>query len=198
MEIVSPAAWIAAQVTSLHPIRPPMIYCAHPVAARPGETLATCTQCKSTVTFAAGEAVDLRLLCAHDAPVSNTQDPAAIVAHNLARALQWWRWISGLEAAVWIMPWYVNVLANGEADPHLIKLGLRDDCEVVKRCDALINFGSRISSGMHLESCTMIEVARPVFQVLAPARDGRPPYQNPGTTPWRRWYPQPQAQGAKQ
>ena len=189
MEIVNPEQWIAAQVTSVHPVRPPMIYCAHPVAAQPGETLATCMECKATATFLVGAPVDLRLLCAHDAPVKHTQDPAAIVAHNLARALSWWRWISQLEAAVWIMPWYVNVLANGEADPHLIKLGLRDDCEVVKRCDALINFGARVSSGMRLESNTMIEVARPVFQVIAPFRDGRPPAADPRTIPWRRWMP---------
>ena len=187
MEIVNPTAWIAAQAEEWS--RPPMIYCAHPVAAQPGETLATCMECKATATFLVGAPVDLRLLCTHDAPVKHTQDPAAIVAHNLARALSWWRWISQLEAAVWIMPWYVNVLANGEADPHLIKLGLRDDCEVVKRCDALINFGARVSSGMRLESNTMIEVARPVFQVIAPFRDGRPPAADPRTIPWRRWMP---------
>lgn len=189
-EIVNPEQWIAVQVTSLHPIRPPMLYVASPVEAQPGNVLATCSECERSMLYRRGDVVDLQLICRHDAPVRQSQDPAAIVAFNLARALRWWAWLSKLEAAVWIMPWYVNVLVHGGSDRRMIELGLRDDVEVVKRSDAVMLCGPyvRCGGGMHLEASTMLEQGRPAFQVHG-VGTGEPPLGHPSSTPWRRWHP---------
>lgn len=187
--LISPMAWIANRTGSITPLRPPMIYLAHPVAAQPGEVLAVCKECGASNTFAPGDAVDLRLVCDHDAPVEQVKDPARIVAFNCARALRWWQWFHvGIPQVVWVMSWYVNVTANGEADPMLIEQGLRDDCEVVRRCDALMACGPRISSGMRRESLAGVEVGLELFQVEGYAKE--PPRINaPAAVPWRTWAP---------
>lgn len=164
-KVVDPIAWIRQWCTenAVGNWKHPVVYVAHPVAARPGETLATCSRCKAEYTFAGAEQIDL---CEHDEPVRHTEDKAAIVAFNLRRAMRWWRWLHlGIPEAVFLMPWYVNVSANGEADPALIERGLRDDCACVMRCDTILNCGPRISSGMGIESNAARDVDNPVFQV---------------------------------
>ncbi|HUS27587.1 MAG TPA: hypothetical protein VMZ53_03740 [Kofleriaceae bacterium] len=187
MQLVTPTAWIAARTGAVVPVRPPMIYVAHPVAAQAGEAIATCTECDASHLFAPGDPLDLRLVCQHDAPIRNSSDPAAIVAFNCARALRWWRWLHlGLPDVTWVMPWYVNVIANGEADPVLIERGLRDDCEVARRCDALMACGPRISSGMRREAIAAAEVGNELFQIVGVHRE--PPVSWGATsTPWQRW-----------
>lgn len=189
IQTVNPAQWITQRIGAMAPVRPPVIYVAHPVAAQPGEVLARCTECGCCYTFAPGDAVDLRLVCAHDAPVKSSTDAAAIVAFNLARAMRWWQFFHlGLVDATWTMPWYVNVTANGEQQPELVKRGLRDDCELVKRSDAVMLCGPlvRKGGGMELEARTALEHGVDVFQV-----DGihcEPPRIYPAAqVPWRRW-----------
>jgi hypothetical protein len=182
---ISPEQWISQRMLAVVPSRPPMIYVAHPVAAQPGSVLAECTECKRAALFDPGAGVDLRFVCHHDSPIRQITEPAAIVAFNLARALRWWRWLSSLEAAVWIMPWYVNVLANGEADKRLIDLGLRDDCEVVKRCDAVMACGARISSGMRKELNAGAGCGVVGFQVTGSAVGEPHTHVAPHSIPWR-------------
>lgn len=167
-KLVDPVQWIQQWIANeaAGNYRHPVIYLAHPVAARAGETLATCTACKAEATYTLSEPIDLRHVCLHDDPVHSTEDPAAIVGFNLRRAMRWWRWFEGsLTDAVFTVPWYVNVSANGEADPVKIERGLRDDCAIVQRCDAIMMCGSRISSGMAKEAAAARECNLPVFQV---------------------------------
>jgi hypothetical protein len=178
--LVSPAQWIAERIGNVIPVRPPMLYVAAPVAPQPGEVLARCTECSAVNTFAPGDAVDLRLVCDHDAPVRQVADRDAIVQFNLARALRWWRWLHlGLPEVTWIMPWY---------DAELIERGLRDDCEVARRCDGLMAVGPRISSGMRREANAVADVGGELFQLQGINRE--PPRAFPApSVPWQRWRP---------
>lgn len=187
--LINPTEWIAARIGSVIPVRPPVLYVAAPVAAQPGETLAVCTECGARNTFLADDILNLQLVCSHDAPVRHTQDREAIVRFNLERAMRWWRWLHlGLPEVTWIMPWYVNVVANGEGDPVLIERGLRDDCEVARRCDGLMATGPRISSGMRREGVAVHEVGGELFQIEGFLRE--PPKRYAAAImPWRRWVP---------
>jgi hypothetical protein len=183
--VVDPKTWIAQWIAheAAGEYRHPLIYLAHPVAPRTGETLAWCTHCKAEATYTLSEPLDLRRVCDHDDPVRHTEDPAAIVAYNLRRAIRWWKWYANtLTEAVFLMPWYVNVTANGEADPAKIERGLRDDCATVMRCDALIHNGPRISSGMAREARAAYEVGNAVFQVKG--IHGEPPHISAFDVPW--------------
>lgn len=183
--LVDPKKWIAQWMANeaAGAYQNPLIYLAHPVAARPGETLAWCTLCKAEATYVLSEPLDLRVICEHDDPVRHTSEPAAIVGYNLRRAMRWWQWFEGtLTEAVFLMPWFLNVSANGEADPVKIQRGLRDDCATVMRCDALIHCGPRISSGMGREAGAAYEVSNPVFQVKGIR--GEPPRSAAGDVPW--------------
>lgn len=187
-QIVNPEQWIAAQVTALHPIRPPMLYVAHPVGAQPGDVLATCTECRKQALYGAGSPIDLRWICDHDAPVQQHRDPDLIVAFNLARALRWWQWLRQLRAAVWSIPWMASVHVCDDTNPDARALGMRDNIEHVRRHDGVIFCGGRASSGMRTEGATAREIDRPVFQVTGPT-SGEPPLNHPASVPWRRWQP---------
>jgi hypothetical protein len=144
----------------------PILYVAHPVAPRPGETIARCTNCKSEHAFAATDPVDLRHVCEHDEPVRTLGLAADVVAYNLRSALAWWRWLEGtLTEIVFAMPWFTNVTANGEGDRAKINRGLRDDAAIVQRCDGIVLCGSRVSSGMAIEAEAAKMAGLPVFQI---------------------------------
>lgn len=167
-KIVSPIEWIAHWMAEHAAGRwnRPLVYVAHPVAPRAGEQLATCTECAAEHVFGKDDPLDLRLVCDHDAPVKHTSDADRIVAFNLRRAMRWWKWFHlGLSGAAFIMPWYVNVSANGDADPALVERGLLDDEQCVMRCDAIVNCGERISSGMKRETEAAHDCGADVFQV---------------------------------
>lgn len=188
-QIVNPMMWIRERIGEVLPVRPPVLYVAAPVAAQPGEVLATCTECSAEWTFARGDVVDLRLVCGHDDPVRQSTDRDAIVAFNLKRAMRWWNWLHlGLPEVTWIMPWYVNVLCNGEGNLELIERGLRDDCEVARRCDGLMACGQRTSSGMAREARAVHEVGGDLFRIdginKEPSR-----IHAAASVPWRRWTP---------
>lgn len=184
--LINPTSWLANRPRN----KPPLIYVAAPVAPRDGECVVTCYSCKAKHAFAASDALELKRVCACDSPVMHTHDAVAVVAYNLARAMRWWKWLDQMLPAVWTMPWYVNVTANGEGNKELIKRGLRDDCEIVKRCDALMLCGPRVSSGMRLEATTAHEAGLPVFQIATPnALGGEPPPHAPDLIPWMEWRP---------
>lgn len=188
MKFENPTQWISNRIGSVIPVRPPVLYVAHPVAAVPGEELATCTECGARNTFQPGDPIDLRLVCEHDAPVKHTMIAAEIVAFNLERAMRWWRWFHlGLPEATFTMPWFVNVTANGEANRALIERGLRDDCELVRRSDAVMLCGPivRKGGGMELEAQTALDVGIDVFQVEGVTRE--PHRTSAATIQWKRW-----------
>lgn len=189
MQLINPMEWIANRVGSLIPVRPPVVYVAHPVGAQPGEVLATCTECGARNTFAQGDTLDLRLVCHHDDPVKHTQDPHAIIAFNIERALRWWRWLHiGFPEVVWTMPWYAGVIASDDTVPELRERGLRDNCEVARRCDALMACGPRISSGIRREGTALHEVGAELFQIEGINREP-PRVHSARSVPWRRWVP---------
>lgn len=145
----------------------PLVYVAHPVAPRAGEEIAICGRCKAEYTFAPNDPIDLRLVCDHDDPIKHSRDAAAIVTFNLRRAMRWWRAFHlAFPEITFLMPWYVGVTANGEADRELIERGLFDDEQTVMRCDGIINCGPRISSGMRREVGAAREVDIDVFQLI--------------------------------
>lgn len=189
LEIVNPEQWIAAQVTATHPIRRPMLYVAHPVGPQRGDVLATCMRCQASQLFSRTAAVDLRFVCDHaNVPVKQTSDPAAIVAFNVNRALRWWLWLRQLRAAVWSIPWAPSVQLGDDTDPECRAAGLQDAADHARRCEALMHCGPRVSSGMRGEAQVLVDIDRPVFQVLGQP-SGEPPLEHPASVPWRRWHP---------
>jgi hypothetical protein len=188
MSLIRPMEWIANRTGSITPLRPPMLYVGAPVAPRPGEILATCRDCGRAMTFAADEPA-VPVCTEHDSPIVLSRDPEPIVMFNITRALRWWNWLHvGIPQCVWIMPWYVNVIANGEGDPMLVEQGLRDDCEVARRCDAFMACGPRISSGMMKEARASHEVGNECFQIEGFAKE--PSRINLAhEAPWRLWVP---------
>lgn len=182
LESVNPLEWIAAQIDPLR--GPPMLYVAHRVGARPGDVLATCTECKRQALYSVGDPVDLGLVCKHDTPVEHTEDPARIAAFNLGRALRWWSWLRKLEAAVFSIPWAASVMICDDTNPAARALGMRDNLEHVKRHDAVILTGPRVSSGMLDEAGASPEV----FRIETPHGEA-PSLLHPAEVPWRRWTP---------
>lgn len=78
-------------------------------------------------------------------PVSGEPGPA--------RALRWLRWLAAQapDTAV-IAPWLAHICAGADdADPAQRARHLEHDMRVVRRCDAIVLCGGRISSGMHAE-----------------------------------------------
>jgi hypothetical protein len=191
-KLIDPSKWISAFVAKATKMRAdhsphPLIYVAHPVAARNGEVLATCTTCDAERSYGPSDPVDLHRICECDTPVATTGNAASIVEYNLRRAMRWWQSFH-LEHpdAVFTMPWYVNVTANGEGDLELVRRGLRDDCAIVERCDALVLCGVRVSSGMRLEADAAVASGLPVFQVpsATPSVD-----RNHPSALWQEWIP---------
>lgn len=185
MEPINPMLWIANAVERLS--RRPMIYVAHPVAAQKDDTLATCIVCKAARLYGVNDRVNLHLMCEHDAPVTNTMDATEIVRFNVDRALRWWRWLDGLDRALWTMPWVANVLAGQEHTPGGRERGLLDNCEVAARCDAIMLVGSRVSRGMKLEAEAALAAGATVFRIEAPWCYGEPPEHHPSSIPWRHY-----------
>lgn len=161
-----------------------MLYVAHRVGAQPGDVIATCTECKRQALYGHGDVVDLGLVCKHDAPVSHSMVASEIVAFNLSRALRWWSWLRKLEDAVFSIPWAASVMICDDANPRARALGMRDNLEHVKRHDAVILTGPRVSSGMLDEATASHEV----FRVETPHGEA-PTLLHPSEVPWRRWQP---------
>lgn len=166
-QLVDPTHW--GQEWRRNHSGPPILYLAHPVAPREGETIAQCTNCKSEHAFAAKDPVDLRHVCEHDAPCRTLSSAADVVAYNLRSALAWWRWLEGtITETVFAMPWFTNVTANGNGDPVRVNRGLRDDQAIVARFDGILLCGSRVSSGMQVEADSARAGGLPVFQIWSP------------------------------
>jgi hypothetical protein len=72
------------------------------------------------------------------------------VPGNVARALRWLRYLVD-QHPYWAIsaPWIPYVLGLTEETDRA--RGLRDDVEMVKRCDGIILVGGRLSQGMALE-----------------------------------------------
>lgn len=80
------------------------------------------------------------------------------VAANLASARKWLAvLIEACPDVAWCVPWlpYLDVLEDSAENRTR---GLRDDCEVAKRCDAILMVGPRVSDGMQLEAEAASEV----------------------------------------
>lgn len=95
---------------------------------------------------------DLGRLCTADGgviyfahPVSGETSPA--------RALRWLRWVAAqAPGAAIIAPWLAHICSGADdADPEQRARHLEHDMRVVRRCDAIVLCGGRISSGMQLE-----------------------------------------------
>lgn len=74
------------------------------------------------------------------------------VQANLASARDWLRFLIGACPDVaFCVSWlpYLNVLEDTGASRER---GLRDDCEMVRRCDAVLMVGDRVSAGMRREA----------------------------------------------
>lgn len=77
-------------------------------------------------------------------------------AANLERARRWLRWLIAQHPGVaFVAPWlaYCDVL---DETPHNRDRGMRDDMATLRRCDAIVLVGGRLSPGMAME----LEIAR--------------------------------------
>lgn len=74
------------------------------------------------------------------------------VADNLASARTWLKaLIDGCPNVAWCVSWlpYLDVLEDSGSNRER---GLRDDCEIVRRCSAVVMVGPRESEGMRREA----------------------------------------------
>lgn len=99
--------------------------------------------------------------------------PVMYVAHpvsgdveaNLARARRWLRWlVDCYPGFAFCLPWMAYVQALDEATHR--ERGLRDDLEMLRRCDGIILVGGRLSSGMALEKGVAEDAALEVHDML--------------------------------
>lgn len=90
------------------------------------------------------------LYVAHPLGGSRGEDVQA----NLASALRWLHWLrTNFRETVFIAPWIASVMAGADdTDPSAHEHGLRDDCEIVRRCDGIVLVGGRVSAGMQREA----------------------------------------------
>jgi len=124
---------------------PPVVYLAHPVAPT------------------AEQAAEIRLLVAD---ATDEEVTTTLVARNLGSARSWLRWL--VEHTDWAVcaPWmpYVEVLPD---DGQIRERGLRDDCAMAARCDAIVLCGGRVSSGMQRELDAVVAAGGAVIDLTA-------------------------------
>jgi len=89
-----------------------------------------------------------------------------IVEMNLQSARSWLRWpVTSTDWAV-SMPWMPYVQALGEDGGAMRARGLRDDCLMASRCDAIVLCGGRISSGMAMERDAVQKAGKAVVSLI--------------------------------
>ncbi len=90
----------------------------------------------------------------------------SVVAYNLASARIWLRWL--VEHTDWAisMPWMPYVETLNDATSSHRHRGLRDDCLMAARCDAIILCGGRISSGMAMERDAVQKAGKAVVSLI--------------------------------
>ena len=91
-----------------------------------------------------------------DADIGSDTVTRACVDDNLASARRWLRWLVWNVDWAICAPWMPYVQALNDATSEHRRRGLRDDCMMAARCDAIVLCGGRVSSGMALEidACT--------------------------------------------
>lgn len=62
-------------------------------------------------------------------------------------------------------PWLPYVLALDDADPEQRKRGMRDDLEILLRCDEVWLLGERVSPGMRIEAKAAWAAGKPVRRI---------------------------------
>jgi hypothetical protein len=92
---------------------------------------------------------------------------AGDVPANLARALRWLKWLADRDHdTTYIAPWIAAIMSGeDDSDPYARTRGLRHDCNVVRRCDAIVLVGGRVSSGMAIERSTAITMGIDVIDL---------------------------------
>lgn len=87
------------------------------------------------------------------------------IAANLESARRWLKLlIDGCPDVAWCVSWlpYLDVIDDSGANRER---GLRDDCEMVRRCDAIALVGVRVSVGMRTEADAAAANGRPAIDV---------------------------------
>jgi hypothetical protein len=84
---------------------------------------------------------------------------------NLASARRWLRFLVLNTDWAISAPWMPYVEALGEDGGAMRERGLRDDCMMAARCDAIALTGGRISSGMARERDAAMRVGRAVIDL---------------------------------
>ena len=98
---------------------------------------------------------------------------AGDVEANIADAKRWIQWLIHFHRGMaFCAPWitYCEVLNDSDLD-HRAR-GMRDDIEIMKRCDLIILTGDRISEGMQAEADAMRALVRPVRDYTTPTMRG--------------------------
>lgn len=142
----------------------PLVYVAHPVGPRPGEVLWYCDDDDCDWTCTTMPDVAPPTTCPQCTPshggcgprqprfLSPVDIARGIVACNLARAKRWMAWLTAADdGCAFVAPWItaVEILRDDVAEDRA--RGMRDNMVSLRRCDALVLVGGRISPGMALE-----------------------------------------------
>ncbi|MBA2718917.1 MAG: hypothetical protein H0U52_06720 [Chloroflexi bacterium] len=99
------------------------------------------------------------------------------VAANLARALRWLHYLSATDPeTAYVDPWIAALMAGADDDdPAQRARGLAHDVAMVKRCDAIVLVGGRVSSGMAIEHNAALTVGISVIDLTALGEE--PPWE---------------------
>lgn len=84
---------------------------------------------------------------------------------NLKRAERWLKYLRESDSTnTYIAPWIADIYSGADdSDPEARERGLVDCETVVRRCDAVVLVGGRISSGMQRERDAAVAAGRSVF-----------------------------------
>jgi hypothetical protein len=90
----------------------------------------------------------------------------AAVRFNLDSARTWLRWLITHTDWAISMPWMPYVETLNDATSSHRHRGLRDDCLMASRCDAIILCGGRVSSGMAMERDAVQKAGKAVVSLV--------------------------------
>lgn len=109
----------------------------------------------------------MSLVCYLAHPVGGGHTLADLEArqHNIGNALAWLRWLVDHTGFSVCVPWLPYVMALDEGIYR--ERGIRDDKEILERCDIVALCGGRVSPGMEAERDHAKANAIPVFDLTS-------------------------------
>jgi hypothetical protein len=87
-------------------------------------------------------------------PQTRGQSIADAIKANIDRALRWLAWLrTSFPETTFIAPWIADLMSGADdGDPAQREAGMRNNFDVIERCDGIVLCGGRISEGMRRET----------------------------------------------